>query len=111
MVYFGDEHGEGELLSALTDGAIDAIARGEIDNSSAALESGGELVVTALDPASEHGGFTVSADDPELLSCLDDKIEYLTDQRNIGFAEWRDDPSVFMRRARAWSDTRDATGH
>ena len=104
VVYLGDELGEAELLRALGDGSIDAVARGEIGNSGATDESGGAFVVTALDSASEQGGFTMSADDAELVLCLNEKIDYLTDARRIGYAEWRNDPSVFMRRAGTWSD-------
>ena len=56
-------------------------------------------MVTALDPAVEYGGFTVAAPEIVLLSCLNDKIDYLTDNRAIGYAEWLADPEVFLRRA------------
>ncbi len=102
VVYLGDELGEEELLDALAAGSIDAVARGEIGNSDAAHESGGAFVVTALDSEFELGGFTLAVEDSELLACLNDKIDYLTDERRIGYAEWRAEPSVFMERARAW---------
>ena len=102
VVYLGDELGEAELLDALRGGEIDAVARGEIGNRTAARESGGELVVTALDPAVEYGGFTVPAAEGDLLACLNDKIDYLTDSRAIGYGEWLADPGVFMGRARGW---------
>ena len=87
VVYLGDELGETELLHALRNGDIDAVARGEVGNRAAVLESGSPLVVTALDPAVEYGGFTVAASETALLSCLNDKIDYLTDDRAIGYAE------------------------
>ena len=102
VIYLGDELGEEELLDALTDGSIDAIARGEIGNSDAAHESGGAFVVTAHDSEFELGGFTLSVEDAELLACLNEKLDYLTDERRIGYAQWRADPSVFMRRAQEW---------
>ena len=102
VIYLGDELGEPELLDALRNGDIDAVARGEIGNRAATRDSGGELVVTALDPAVEYGGFTVPADETALLACLNDKIDYLTDSRAVGYAEWLADPEVFMRRAREW---------
>ena len=101
VVYLGGELGEKELLDSLADGSIDAVARGEIGNRDAAY--GPAFVVTALDSESEYGGFTLAASDADLLSCIDEKIDYLTDDRRIGYAEWRDDPAVFMRRAEAWS--------
>ncbi len=99
VIYLGDEIGESELLDALREGQIDAVARGEIGNRTAARESGGSLAVTALDPAVEYGGFTVSATETALLACLNNKIDYLTDNRAIGYAEWLADPQVFLRRA------------
>lgn len=102
VIYLGDELGETELLEALRNGDIDAVARGEVGNRTAARESGGALAVTALDPVVEYGGFTVAASKTALLSCLNDKIDYLTNDRSIGYAEWLADPEVFMRRARQW---------
>ena len=102
VVYLGDELGETELLDSLVDGSVDAVARGEIGNSDAAHESGGVFVVTALDSESEYGGFALAVNDADLLSCVDEKIDYLTDDRRIGYANWREDPSVFMRRAEMW---------
>ena len=102
IVYLGREAGEGELLTALSDGTIDAVARGEVGNGEAAHVSGGAFVVTALDSLAEYGGFTVDADDRALLACLDERIGWLTDDRRIGYAEWRADASVFERRAVRW---------
>lgn len=106
VVYLGDELGEAELLDALANGRIDAVARGEIGNRDAAHESGAAFVVTALDSESEQGGFTLAVDDADLLACLDEKINYLTDDQRIGYAEWREDSSVFMRRAEMWNKDR-----
>ena len=47
VIYLGAETGETELFDALADGAIDAIARGEIGNRDAARASRGAFVVTA----------------------------------------------------------------
>lgn len=104
VIYLGDQAGETELLEALGAGRIDAIARGEIGNRDAAHASGQAFVVTALDPEIEFGGFTLAAEDTELISCIDDKINLLTDDRRIGYGEWLEDPRVFLRRARAWSN-------
>ena len=102
VVYLGDEMGEEELLNALASGKIDAIARGEVGNRDAVQSSGGAFVVGALDAAVEYGGFTLSVDDADLATCIDDKINYLTDDRSIGYGEWRQDHSIFMTRARMW---------
>ena len=99
VVYLGYNTGESELLEALRTGDIDALARGEVGNVEASRASDGAFVVTALDDAVELGGFTLAVEDAILRSCLDEKINYLTDDRRIGYAEWAKDPDVFMRRA------------
>ncbi len=102
VIYLGEELGETDLLDSLADGSIDAVARGEVGNSDAARESGAAFVVSALDSEAEYGGFTLAVEDADLLSCIDKKIDYLTDDRRIGYAEWSEDPAVFMRRSEAW---------
>ena len=104
VVYLGDESGEQELLDALAEGTIDALARGEIGNREASGVSSTGFAVTALDEAYELGGFTLDLEDVALASCLNERINWLTDNRNIGYAEWREDPAVFMGRARMWND-------
>nr|MDE0500373.1 transporter substrate-binding domain-containing protein [bacterium] len=105
VVYLGEDTGETELLDALADGSIDAVARGEIGNLEAARANGdgGAFAVTALDPEVELGGWTLPATEPALIACLDQKLDYLTDHRTIGYAEWVADPDVFLRRARSWT--------
>ena len=85
-------------------GSIDAIARGEIGNRDAVQVSGNTFVVTALDQKFELGGFTLAVEDEALAACIDEKLNYLTDSRNIGYAEWVADPLVFMRRAQMWNN-------
>ena len=99
----GDETGETALLNALRDGNIDAVARGEIGNRTAVQNSGNAFAVTALDPQIELGGFAVAAENTELLTFLNARINFLTDNRRIGYAEWLADPSVFTHRAAMWS--------
>ena len=106
VVYLPVEDGQDLLLEALAEGAIDAVAKGEIGNRDDAHESGGAFVVTALDSEPEYGGFSLAAGDADLRSCLDDKIDYLTDAHRIEYAEWREDSSVFMRRAEEWNEGR-----
>ena len=43
VIYLGEEIGEAELLEALQNGQIDAIACGEVGNRDASLASNGEL--------------------------------------------------------------------
>ena len=98
VVYLREE----ELLGALASGRVDALARGEIGNRDAVHASGGAFVVTALDAAVEYGGFSLGVEDADLAACIDDKINYLTDDQRIGYGEWRQDSSIFMTRARMW---------
>ena len=103
VIYLGDVLGEAELLEALVAGRIDAIARGEVGSQDAAHASHGEFVVTAFDEQIEYGGFTLALEDAELAACIDEKLNYLTDSKNIGYGEWLQDPSVFMKRAKQWN--------
>ena len=100
VVYLGEELGESEFLDALRNGDIDGLARGEVGNREATRD--GTLAVTAVDESVENGGFTVDVSDTDLLACLNDKIDYLTDNRRIGYPDWVDDPSVFMQRSQTW---------
>ena len=103
VIYLGGEAGESELLDAVVAERVDAIARGEIGNRDAVQASGGAFAVTALDEQFELGGLTLAVEDIALATCIDEKLNYLTDNRNIGYAEWVLDPLVFMRRARMWN--------
>ena len=100
VIYLDDER---QLLDALRSGDIDAIARGEIGNTDAANQSNGAFAVTALDPEIEYGGFTVAAGNTDLLARLNGHLDYLTDNRRIGYAEWAANPMVFMERAAMWA--------
>ena len=102
VVYLGREHGETELLGALAEGRVDAVAGDQIGNGEAAHASGGAFAVAVLDSLAEYGGFALDADDRDLLACIDERINWLTDDRRIGYAEWRADASVFGRRAARW---------
>ena len=103
LIYLGDHLGEAELLAALADGTVDALARGEIGNQDAAQNPAWDFAVTALDPQTENGGFTVAADNADLLTCLNQRINWLTDNRRRGYADWLTDPTVFMQRAQLWN--------
>ena len=104
VIYLGEREGESELLDALESGAIDTLARGEVGNRNAAHGHSDLFVVSVLDDKIEHGGFTVNADDSHLLSCLNERIDWLTDNRAIGYAQWLEDPSVFILRASLWNE-------
>lgn len=103
VVYLGDELGETELLAALSDGRIDALARGEVGNRDVEHSTGDAFVVALVDDDVERGGFTFDVGDVELAACLSDRIDFLTDGMSIGYAEWLLDSDVFMRRAETWN--------
>ena len=79
------------------------MGRGEIGNRDASYASNSAFVVVALDAATEWGGFSLAVEDADLAACIDDKINYLTDSRRIGYGEWRTNPAVFMERAQQWN--------
>ena len=101
VAYLGSD--EAPYLAALEAGEIDAFARGELGNVAAAESSDGALAVTAFDPSVEYGGWTVAADDRDLLACLNERLNYLTDDRSVTFSSWNDDRGIFLRRAAAWN--------
>ncbi|MDE0159826.1 MAG: transporter substrate-binding domain-containing protein [Candidatus Dadabacteria bacterium] len=92
-----------EQLDALRDGRVDAVARGGLGNHEASRNSDSRFVVTALDPEVEYGAFVFDKNDRALADCVDTRINYLTDNQRIGFAEWVEDPEVFLKRARYWN--------
>ena len=103
VIYLGEVLGESALLDALAAGSIDAIARGEIGNQDAMHASNGAFVITAFDEQVEYGGFTLAREDAALALCIDEKLDYLTDNKSIGYGAWLMDPLVFMKRAEQWN--------
>ena len=101
VAYMGSD--EDPYVAALEAGEIDAFARGELGNATAAASSDGALAVTAFDPSVEYGGWTVAADDQSLLACLNARLNYLTNDRSITFSDWNADPGIFMQRTAAWN--------
>ena len=89
------------MLAALREGTTDAFARGQIANLVAAAADPA-FVVTALDDLAEHAGFVFDVEDPDLHACVDSKLDYLTDDRRLGYPERQANPSVFRERAEAW---------
>ena len=102
IIYSTDEL---NLLAMVSDGSLDAAARGEIGNRDASYDSGGRLAIAILDPAKELGGFAVDQGNTALAACLSEKLDWLTDRRRIGYSQWRADPQVFMKRAMAYRTT------
>ena len=101
VIYMGDD--ESAYIAAVLDGQIDGLARGELGNADAVQASAGALAVTAFDPAVEYGGFSLRVEDAQLLACLDARINWLTNNRQIGYADWVSNPNIFTERATAWN--------
>lgn len=98
VIYFEQE---AAMLAALRAFEIDAVARGNIGNSDVAAESEGALAVAARDPERvERGGFALDVADAPLATCLDEKINLLTDNGRLDYADWRANPDIFLERAR-----------
>ena len=89
------------MLAALREGTTDAFARGQIANLGAAAADPA-FVVTALDDLAEYAGFVFALEDTELHACVDAKLDYLTDDRRLGYPEWQTNAAVFRQRAEAW---------
>ena len=53
----------------------------------------------AVDSAAEYGGFALHSDNVEMLACIDEKRDWLTDDWRLGYVDWRADPGVFLARA------------
>lgn len=107
VVYLGEGPGvavgEAALLAALSDGRIDAIARGTAGNVLAAASAPAEFSVTAFDSRPERGGFVVDIEDERLLRRINEAVDWLTDGGRIGLAEWLVDSGVFLDRAGLWA--------
>ena len=101
VIYLGDDGAD--LYPALDDGRIDALAGGEVENSDAARSYGGRLAVTALDAEFELGGFSLAAGDASLRACLNVRINWLTNNGALDYADWAADNAVFMSRAQRWN--------
>ncbi len=104
VVYLEDTATEADLQEAVRTGAIDAYASEEIGNLEAVHAHRDEdiFAVTAHDTEVELGGWTLSVTEPDLIWCLNQRLDYLTDNRRIGYAQWRADPQIFLGRAQSW---------
>ncbi len=101
VVYMGND--DAEYIAAVIDGRLDGLGRGELGNTDAAVASEGALAVTAYDPAVEHAGFSLPIEDADLLACLNARLNWLTDHRQIGYPDWVNNPNIFTDRANAWN--------
>ena len=102
VLYFDSDD---ELISALLEGTVDVLARGEISNRIAARDTPG-LRLTAIDTGGNEQGAFSYADTPAgnaLRATMNTAITCLTANRTIGFAEWFDSRgTIFAERAEEW---------
>ena len=106
VVYVTDAGGgapEERLVALLLAGDVDLASMSEVSAIGYARDSGGALAVAAVEEERPLGGLALAIGDAGLARCLSDRIDDLTDGRRIGFAQWADDPSVFLERARQWN--------
>ena len=100
VIYFPSEDAQ---IEAVTNGVVNAAARGEIvGNLVAAGDSNGELRVTAIDTGNtESGAFSYpnTGEGDSLRGTMNNLIRCLTDNGNIGFAQWNENPQVLQTRA------------
>ena len=97
--YFSSED---KQIEAVTDGVVDAVARGEIGNQHATDNSNGELRVAAVDrDNSEDIAFSYphTPEGDSLRGIMNSLINCLTDGGSIGFAQWHENPRIFLERA------------
>ncbi len=87
---------ESELLTALTNGKIDAIARGEIGNDYQALLHK-DLITIARRDFKEKFTFALSKSNPQLINVVNRAITNLTRNNKIQFTDWLKDNHVFMK--------------
>lgn len=105
---------EDSMIPALSEGYIDAIARGYIGNKLVADHSNGKLIVNAIYSLEcpkqqsitcskkEESVFFVAVENKELLDKLNQYIDYLTDNGNIDYDDWKLNSQIFMERAKAY---------
>lgn len=101
VIYMGND--DAQYIAAILDGRLDGLGRGELGNTDAVVASNGALAVTAYDPAVEHAGFSLSIADADLLACLNARLNWLTNNQQIGYPEWVNNPNIFTHRAAAWN--------
>lgn len=88
---------ESELLPALMNGKIDAIARGEIGNQY--QESRNNQVITiARKNFGENFSFAVNNANKPLLKKLNQALRQITRNGKISYSQWLRNPNVFLER-------------
>lgn len=96
---FATYDSESDLLPALMQGKIKAIARGEIGNEyQASLDK--NLATIARQNFNDSFAFAVNPRNPALLKQLNEAIRLLTDNGNITYHQWIKNPNVFMDRVK-----------
>ena len=102
VLYFNSDS---EQLSALLEGVVDALARGELGNRVTARDTPG-LRVTAIDTEGDEWGAFSYPDTPAgstLRRAMNAAITCLTANGTIGFSQWFESGgTIFSERAEQW---------
>ena len=102
VLYFNSES---EQISALLEGVVDAVARGELGNRVTARDTPG-LRVTAIDTEdNERGAFSYpdARAGNALRLAMNTAITCLTANGTVGFSQWFDSGgTIFAKRAEEW---------
>lgn len=88
---------ESELLPALLNGKIDAIARGEIGNEYQASKNN-QLITIAKKSFEEHFAFAIDSSNKMLTRDLNQAIRQITNNGKITYLQWNRNHSVFLER-------------
>jgi ABC-type amino acid transport substrate-binding protein len=91
-----DYPSESELLPALENGEIGAIARGEIGNAYQ-QEKNPDLITIARRNFGDSFAISVDPGNPDLQSALAEAVERKTRNGVVSVAQWRRDPGLFDR--------------
>lgn len=95
-----------EVGQLLRDGSFDVLVRSEVGSLYTVSQVPG-LAIAAVGPdTGGRLGFTVDIDEEDFLACLNEAVDYLTDDLRISVSDWLAHPNVLAERATAWSPDR-----
>ena len=86
---------EDDMLSALMNGEIQAIARGSMGNEYQEMKND-KLLTIEKKSFGETIAFALNPKNIELRDSLNDAIKFITKQYTISYKEWLNDPKIFL---------------
>ena len=90
----------GRLLLA---GFFDVLVRSEVGSLYTVSQVPGLAIAAVGQDTGGRLGFTVDVDEQEFLACLNEAVDYLTDDLRISVSDWLAPPDILAERATAWS--------